>query len=72
MGDPAQLLPLISEVMSRSMEGAADLVDNVPMDINRINPNDIESISVLKDASASAIYGAPRCVRRRAGHHQKW
>lgn len=33
------------------------LVDNVPMDINRINPNDIESISVLKDASAAAIYG---------------
>lgn len=34
------------------------LVDNIPMDINRINPNDIESISVLKDASAGAIYGA--------------
>ncbi len=34
------------------------LVDNVPMDINRINPNDIESISVLKDASAAAVYGA--------------
>ena len=34
------------------------LVDNIPMDLNRINPNDIETISVLKDASASAIYGA--------------
>lgn len=34
------------------------LVDNVPMDLNRINPNDIESISVLKDASAAAVYGA--------------
>ncbi|MEO5603809.1 MAG: carboxypeptidase-like regulatory domain-containing protein, partial [Cyclobacteriaceae bacterium] len=34
------------------------LVDNVPMDLNRINPNDIASISVLKDASASAVYGA--------------
>lgn len=34
------------------------LVDGVPGDINRINPRDIESISVLKDASASAIYGA--------------
>ena len=34
------------------------LVDNIPMDINRINPNDIESISVLKDAAAGAIYGA--------------
>ncbi len=27
-------------------------------DINAINPNDIESISVLKDASATAIYGS--------------
>lgn len=27
-------------------------------DLNQINPNDIESIDVLKDASASAIYGA--------------
>lgn len=34
------------------------LVDGVPGDLNRLNPNDIESISVLKDAAASAIYGA--------------
>ena len=34
------------------------LVDNVPMDLSMINPNDIESISVLKDAASTAIYGA--------------
>jgi TonB-linked SusC/RagA family outer membrane protein len=34
------------------------LVDGVQQDMNSVNPNDIESISVLKDASASAIYGA--------------
>lgn len=34
------------------------LVDGVPGDIDRINVNDVESVSVLKDASASAIYGA--------------
>lgn len=34
------------------------LVNNVPMDINLINPNDVESVSVLKDASSAAIYGA--------------
>ncbi|MCK5102858.1 MAG: carboxypeptidase-like regulatory domain-containing protein, partial [Cyclobacteriaceae bacterium] len=34
------------------------LVDGVPMDINKLNPNDIESISVLKDAAAAAVYGA--------------
>lgn len=33
------------------------LVDGIEMSLNHINPNDIESISVLKDASA-AIYGA--------------
>ena len=34
------------------------LVDGVPMDLNKINPNDIKSISVLKDAAAGAVYGA--------------
>ncbi|WP_338395031.1 TonB-dependent receptor [Fulvitalea axinellae] len=34
------------------------LVDNVPVNINDINANDIETVTVLKDASASAIYGA--------------
>ena len=35
------------------------VVDGVPTtDISGINPNDIESMSVLKDASSAAIYGA--------------
>lgn len=34
------------------------LIDGIPDDINGVDPNDIESISVLKDASASAIYGS--------------
>ncbi|MDE6197571.1 MAG: TonB-dependent receptor plug domain-containing protein, partial [Muribaculaceae bacterium] len=34
------------------------LVDGVQMDLTRVNANDIESVSVLKDASAAAIYGA--------------
>ena len=35
------------------------LVDNVQTDdLSIINPNDIESISVLKDAASSSIYGA--------------
>ncbi len=34
------------------------LVDGTPMPLDRVNPDDIESISVLKDAAASAIYGA--------------
>jgi len=34
------------------------LIDGIPGDMNRLNPEDIESISVLKDAAASAIFGA--------------
>ena len=36
------------------------IVDGMPFDgtISDINPNDVDSISILKDASASAIYGA--------------
>ena len=36
------------------------IVDGMPFDgsLSDINPNDVESMSVLKDASASAIYGA--------------
>lgn len=34
------------------------LVDNVPVSTENINPQDVESITVLKDAAASSIYGA--------------
>jgi len=36
------------------------VVDGVPYDgaINAINPNDIESMTIIKDASAGALYGA--------------
>ena len=36
------------------------VVDGVPFDgaLNTINPNDIESVTVLKDASAGALYGS--------------
>ncbi len=34
------------------------LVDGAVGDISRVNPNDVESISVIKDAAAAAVYGA--------------
>ncbi|GAF02837.1 SusC/RagA family TonB-linked outer membrane protein [Saccharicrinis fermentans] len=34
------------------------LIDGMEGDINTLNPQDIESISVLKDAAASSIYGS--------------
>ena len=45
---------------TESLSGGSPLilVDGVQMDANLINPDDVESISVLKDAASSAIYGA--------------
>ena len=34
------------------------LIDGVEGDLNSINPQDVESVSVLKDASSAAVYGA--------------
>lgn len=36
------------------------IIDGIPVDggINFLNPNDIESMQVLKDASSASIYGA--------------
>ncbi len=34
------------------------IIDGVPSALDRINPADIESISVLKDAASAAIYGS--------------
>ena len=34
------------------------LIDGIPGSMNSVNPNDIESITVLKDAASSAIYGS--------------
>lgn len=42
----------------RGQGNAYVLIDGVEGNLDRLNPNDIESISVLKDAAASAIYGA--------------
>lgn len=38
--------------------GALVIVDGIPGNLNQLNPQDIESISVLKDAASAAIYGA--------------
>ena len=34
------------------------IIDGVEASMNNINPQDVESISVLKDAASSAIYGS--------------
>lgn len=34
------------------------IIDGIPGDIDQVNPNDVESISVLKDAASASIYGS--------------
>lgn len=41
-----------------SSSSALVLIDGMEGDLNAINPNDIENISILKDAAASSIYGS--------------
>ena len=62
-GDPASNAPTIRIRGIGSMSASNTplyIVDGMPYDgpVNAINPNDVESMTVLKDAAASAIYGA--------------
>jgi len=43
-----------------SINGGSPLIlaDGMEVNLNQINPNDIESVSILKDASSAAVYGA--------------
>lgn len=52
--------PSINVRGSISVNGGDPLIlaDGVEVSLQQINPNDIESVSVLKDASTCAIYGA--------------
>lgn len=43
---------------SNTLPGPLILIDNVEGQINLVNPEDIETITVLKDAASAAIYGA--------------
>jgi len=51
-------IPLPTQGTTPGAGGIVDGGDSARNSLNFINPNDIESISVLKDASATAIYGA--------------
>ncbi|HSI75570.1 MAG TPA: SusC/RagA family TonB-linked outer membrane protein [Lunatimonas sp.] len=48
-----------SRSLNRNANAPIYVVDGVPIpDISRLNPNDIESITVLKGANAAALYGS--------------
>lgn len=58
-GDPSASATLqIRGVTSIGESAPLVIVDGVPGDINHVNPEDIESISVLKDAASASIYGS--------------
>ena len=58
-GDPTKT-PDINVRGFNSINGGSPLVliDGIEGNITRVNPNDIESVTVLKDAASAAIYGA--------------
>ena len=57
--------------ISSDSRQAAILVDGyVRKDANRISPADIESVTILKDAAATALYGLRGSERRGADHDQ--
>src|SRR5690606_5356354 len=47
-----------SDVCSSDLGGPLILIDGILGTLDRVNVNDVESVTVLKDASAAAIYGA--------------
>lgn len=59
---PSQRTIQIRGLSTLNLSNASPLIvlDNFPYsgDINNINPNDIENITILKDAAASSIWGA--------------
>ncbi len=55
-GDAAAIK--IRGITTLNNSDALILVDGVPMDMNHIDPVTVESVTVLKDAAAAAIYGA--------------
>ncbi len=58
-GDDATLrIRGVGSLGSGSKNDPLVLIDGIPDNINGVDPNDIESISVLKDAAAAAIYGS--------------
>ncbi|MEM1124550.1 MAG: carboxypeptidase-like regulatory domain-containing protein [Bacteroidota bacterium] len=66
--------PKIQIRAASSISGTANpliVVDGYPISgsLATVNPNDIESLEVLKDAASAAIYGSRGCQRGNFGNH---
>ena len=59
-GDPREGTQILIRGGHTSLRGGSEplyIIDGVPGDIDEVSPQNIESVNVLKDASAAAIYG---------------
>lgn len=54
----ARVPGLIGSTDIRGLGGALIVVDGIPRDVSNINLNEIEQITVLKDANAAMLYGS--------------
>lgn len=73
-GEPGSSVNIIVRGQNSLTQDSSPLyvVDGFPLEsfnASSLNPSDIVSIDVLKDASATAIYGSPGCERRNHDHH---
>lgn len=48
------------------------LVDGVERAMGQVDPNDVESVTILKDAASCAVYGMKGSQRSCAGNNQTW
>lgn len=48
----------VGSIGDAAKSDALVLIDGIPGDIDHVNPNDIERLSVLKDAASASIYGS--------------
>ena len=62
----------VSSIKNKN-SGPLYVIDGIPTSegMNDLNPSDIETIDVLKDASSTAIYGSAGAKRRCHHHHKK-
>jgi TonB-linked SusC/RagA family outer membrane protein len=70
-------VPFISDALGRNNGNlSTQILSNNISPLNAINPNDIESIEILKDADATAIYGSRGAngvvlITTKKGYHSK-
>jgi TonB-linked SusC/RagA family outer membrane protein len=74
--DASEILIRGRGTFSSAGNSALVLVDGIPSSLDNLDPNTIESISVLKDAASAAIYGARAAngvilVTTKRGHSSK-